>query len=272
MSTAKPDASAASAGATMIDAVLVEPSSESPPLPTLRLPPHALEYDELRAGSDLRREYRDGGAVTISAPAGEPSVTARRAALHTTGVSSAALCGIGMLLLLALAAPFSQRFARLDAALRHVAIVLFALFCGGLYVLIWKVRYGACLDALAEARRESAVLHAGAGRLLVETAGPDGPRSYDLPAADIRRVRVTHFPSMGHAGGAEAAVVACVKVDLTDGSSIRLLPGHHAMELRSVASSLTHALGIPPEGPLSDRNNRYIWTRLGVCRRDGGVI
>ena len=209
--------------------------------------PLPLVYDELPAGSDLRREFGADGSVTITAPAGEPSGAARRAAAHSTGLSSAGLCGLMLLLLLWPALPVFESVRRLDAGLRALATVLFTLFCGGVFLLVWKVRYGKWLDLLVEARREAVVVHADRRRLLIEIAGPRGNHSFDLPADQIRRI------SIGGDQRRLAEPVSLVKLELADGSVIPLLAGRHRAELTWAAATLTEALAVPaaPDGTLS---------------------
>jgi hypothetical protein len=205
--------------------------------------PVGLAYDELPPGSDLRREYGTDGSVTISAPAGEPSAAARRAAAQGTGVSSAAVCAVVLGVLVWITFGVSDSVRRLDPASRAGAVLLFGVFSGALFLLVWKVRYATRLDMLAEARRQAAVLHAHPNRLLVETAGPFGERSFDVPAGEIRRMQVVGEPWSGDGIAAES--VPCLRVQLTDGRVLRLMPGRHEAELRWAAAALGQALGKP---------------------------
>jgi hypothetical protein len=206
-------------------------AGESPPLP--------LAYDELPVGSDLRREYSADGAVTITAPAGEPSAAARRAAAHSTGLSTAALCALLLVLLIWPALPLVERVRRLDAGLRPLVMVLLALFVGGVFLLVWKVRYGAWLDLMTEARREAVILHADRSRLLIEIAGPNREQSFDLRAERIRCIR---------AGGAGRAAppMAMLTIEVSDGSTLALLVGRHRAELSWVASTVRETMGLAP--------------------------
>ena len=194
-----------------------------------------LEYDELPSGSDVRREYAPGGAVTITAPAGEPSAAARRAVAQRTGLSSAAFCAVALAAALWVGFGLFPSFARLDAALRAAAIVLFAVVCAGVFLLVWKVQYGTGVDLLIELCAESVILHADAHRLLVETAGPQGSHSFDLAAGEIVRVAVV-------SGRRSAQGVPCLTIDRAGGAALRILPGRHPAELQWVAATLRHAL------------------------------
>jgi hypothetical protein len=201
----------------------------------------ALSYDELPEGSDLRRDYRAGGAVTVTAPAGEPSVAARRSLAHRTGVFSAVVCTACMGMALWTAWP---AVIRLDAGLRATAAVLFAVLAGGSFLLVWKVGYGARLDLLADACRETVVLHADPRGLVIETAGPRGGQSLDLPAGEIRAIRsAVEIRGTGFAGGRlSAGSIPCLEIDRATGPALRLLAGRHPAELHWVAATLSQAL------------------------------
>ena len=196
--------------------------------------PLPLGYDELPPGSDLSRAYGDGGAVTITAPAGEPSASVCRGAAHGTGVWSATVTGLGLAVGLVLALGLSDSIRRLDSGLRLLAAALFLLFCGGVFLLVWRVRYAARLEALAQARRQAVVLDADGQRLLVETAGPPGPESLDIPADQIRAIGIIGY----------AESVLCLGVHLGGGTVLKLMPGRHPTELRWVAAALVQALGM----------------------------
>jgi hypothetical protein len=203
--------------------------------------PVGLAYDELPPGSDVRREYGADGAVTITAPAGEPSAAARRAAAQRTGVSSAIVCGFGLTFLLAVMLSVSNSSWRMHGAFRVGAVLLFGVVCAGVFLLAWWVSFRARLEALAEARRQAVVLHADARRLLVETAGPLGRESLDLAANDVEFVGVVAVPWTQ--GGSAPEAVPCLRVDLRDGRTLRLMPGRHEAELRWVGAALSQALG-----------------------------
>lgn len=193
----------------------------------------ALAYDELPAGSDLRREYGPGGAVTVTAPAGEPSVAARRATAQATGLASAVLCTASLAALLWVLWP---ALTRLDTGLRVAAGALFVVFSGGLFLLVWKVWYAAHLDLLTDARRETVVLHADARGLLIESQGPEGARSIEIPTGSALGVRP--------AGGWRAVeTIHCIKIERRDGATLCLLAGRHPAELRWVAATLRQSLG-----------------------------
>ena len=235
-------------------------ATSQPPAATAALPLHALAYDELPSGSDVRREYGSDGAVTIAAPAGEPSAAARRAAAQGTGVSSAALCGAVMLGLMWVGVT-SFGIGRLEVWARSLAGVLFAVVWGGVFLLAWKARYADRLDLLARARRESALLHATPWRLIIEKAGQGGLRSFDLPAGRVKGLRVVGEP-VGGDGAGSAESVPCLRVELTDGSAVYVMHGRHEVELQWVASTLEHCMGLAGAGQGGLRL-RTLW-RLGL--------
>ena len=219
----------------------------------------ALAYDELPPGSDVRREYGAGGELTITAPAGEPSEAARRAAAQSTGVSSAAFCAVGLAVLVWVALSTSDAVRRLGGGSRLTAVLLFGVVCCGIVLLVWKVSYDGRLGLLAEARRQSTVLHATPYRLLVETGGPFGEKSFDVAAGEVVALEVVGEPWAGDGGGA-ADSVPCLRVKLADGRVLRLMPGRHEAELRWVAAALGQALAKPVAAP-SARPGRTLWRR-----------
>jgi hypothetical protein len=100
----------------------------------------SLEYDDLPAGSDLRREYRPAG-VSIAVGGAEPSqralrVARQREALRAGFDTAVALCIILALgvLLLPNDVPRRVRLANLPIAVYP----LFGLFGAALYLLFWR--------------------------------------------------------------------------------------------------------------------------------------
>ena len=197
--------------------------------------PLALAYDELPPGSNLRREYRGSHAVTITAPPGEPSEAARRAAAHTTGLFSALLCAGLLSLALHVGWRLFPSVGRLDRPLLLAAAILFGCFAGGVFLLVWKVQYGARLDLLSDLCREAVVMYADGRRLLVEIAGPHGGRSHEFTASDIRRFDII-------SGGWTRRRVPCLTIRRRNNRTFRILAGRHPAELRWVAATLSQVL------------------------------
>lgn len=199
--------------------------------------PNTLAYDDLPPGSDLRRQYGEDGSVAITALAGEPSDAARRAALHVTGVFAALFSGSLLVSVGLLALALSNGPFRIHPALKLPAVFLFAVVCGGVFLLVWRIGFDNRMEWLSKARQQSTLLHASPGRLLVETSGPEGDRSLDLPADTIHSIR------LGPGGLLSREFVSCLQITTADGSVHRLLPGHHMGELRWVVDTLRQALG-----------------------------
>ena len=201
--------------------------------------PPPLAYDDLPPGSDLRRESSAGG-LTVIVPAGDVPQGMCRAASSAAMLWAAAVSAPLLGLLVAAGSlAYWDNLRRMEPALRAGAEVLFAAFALGLFALIWRTRRDAHLEALARGRRQSTVLHVTPLRLLIETTGPYGDASYDLPRDQVRSLDVCRFQA-GDAWGATVAL-PWVVITLTDGTSIRLLPGRDQIELRWVAGAVTQA-------------------------------
>jgi hypothetical protein len=217
--------------------VPAEPAPQSPPTPALPIARVALAYDELPAGSDLRREFGPDGSVTITAPAGEPSPALRRSMARDTAIYGAAFCAGPMAVLLWAAWPL---VARLDFPRRVTAMGLGVVLAGGIFLLVWKVWYGAHFDLVAKARREAAVLHADARGLLIETTGPEGPQSVEVPASEAIRISVVGWRF-------NRVPIPHIRIERPHAPAVRLLTGRDPAELRWVAATLAQALGRPDE-------------------------
>ena len=200
----------------------------------------ALQYDDLPAGSELRREYDGAGGVTITAPAGELPAPVRsaiaRAALIPASAALAAcvgLAGFGLQLIV--------RDNRLDPELRLPAIVALAIVAGGVFLLVWFTQSSRNAEAAANARQQSTALHATRARLLIESSGPWGNRSAELPVGEIAYVQVVRErldPTL------RTGPIPCVQVQLRNGTRHLLLGGHHPAELRWAAAALSQATGV----------------------------
>lgn len=211
-------------------------------------PLHTLVYNELPLGSDLRREYGPGGAVTITAPAGEPSEAVRRLAALQTGLSAAIVCGAIVFLLVAwAAAAVLPAFRRLDPGMRLLAMLLFAVICGGLFLLVWKVRFANRLDRLEKARSQAIVIHADSFGVIVEATSPAGDTSYELSAADLRGIHVVVRDPDQTWGRPEWGPGVRLQIELANGSFVPLLYGRHPAEIEWVAASIWRALEGCPE-------------------------
>ena len=217
--------------------------------------PSVLSYDDLPPGSDLRREYdpsaNDPAAVvTIIVPGGAVPADVRRKESRAALVRAAWLAAV-LVLILGFAAYVAYRdnVRRLDPGLRLGAQALAIAFTLCLFLLLWRIDRDVRLDALGRARLQATILHANHQELLIETSGPFGQASHRLARDKVRGFTVEHFAP------AEASLVAValrwLVVHLDDGSSVRLLPGREAAEIRWVVLSLQKALhagrGEPPK-------------------------
>jgi hypothetical protein len=200
-----------------------------------------LAYDDLPPDSDLRREVSADG-LTVIAPAGEVSSTSRRA------VSIAAMCwaavlgtaGVG-LLTAAGAVAFWDNVRRMDPPLRLGAEVLYAAFAGGVFAMLWRVRREAWLEALAEGRRQSTILHATPERLVIETSGPYGAASHVLPCDRIRSIDAR---ALRPPGGMGSPAVPWLVITLTDGSRVSTFPARDLAELQWATGALEQVLRV----------------------------
>ena len=195
-----------------------------------------LAYDDLPPGSDIRREY-DGESVQITVPAGEPPAAVIKQAAYDA-LSRGAASSWALLLLAFVAFYLGIRANRISGATLLWAWTFFAAFCGALVMLVSWIRYGIALDALRTGRRQATIIAATRERLLIETAGPFGTVSIDLP-----RERVATIDT-----------AAGVVLDQNERSHrlnyLRigehvLLPGRDRREVEWVAAALRNVLQVP---------------------------
>lgn len=195
--------------------------------------PHPLTYDTLPAGSTLRREVADG-VLTITAAAQVPDAQMKRRMRQRSALPAAMLSGA---MLVAFIAAFGSTYLahrrHIGAALGVVLFVAFVVFCSALFLFTWKAQFGARIDVLERALKETTILAASPGRLQIETSGPRGSASYDLPseALNLRIARSSvHPPHL------------CLEIVARDGIAIQLLAGREEAELRWVSHWLQAAL------------------------------
>jgi hypothetical protein len=209
----------------------------------------ALAYDELPEGSELRREFDGRGGVTITAPAGEVPVAVRRAAVRA-GLLPASVASVLCFLVIGGIVLKAARTNDLEPSLRPVAAVALGVLGTGVFLFVWLKYSSMVFYVLQDARRQSSVLHANAGRLLFETAGPMDNSSLEIAVTDIESLHVVHEIR-------RSARLPCLKLVLRNGSSHLLLAGHHLTELRWASAALSEAMEIPAvtsdEGRLTPR-------------------
>ncbi len=194
-----------------------------------------LNYDALPEGSDIRVELDPAGAgVRITVPAGEPP----RAALKQTAYDA---LGVGAvqswaLLLLALVVfMIGIRANRISGAALTWAWAFFAVFCAAIVLLVSWVRYGVMLDAIRLGRRQMTVIAATREQLLIETTGPFGASSVNLPANAVIKLHAQR-----HALRDQRAILRRVHVLLitVDNQALHFLPARDPRELRIVIAIL----------------------------------
>ena len=199
---------------------------------------HALTYDTFPPHSSLRREVVNG-SVKITAAAEEPGPRARRverqrAALGGALLSAALLAAF----VLAVASTYLAHRRYMGFWLFTVLVAAFVVFCAALFLLMWRTAYAARIERLERAMRQTTILVASPGRLLVETAGPFGQASYDLCTRVGGPYRVADF-RLGFIDRHN-----CLLIVLVTGQLIRVLPGRDQAELHWVARTLRGTIGM----------------------------
>ena len=207
--------------------------------------PELLAYDDLPAGSDLAREFAPDGGVTITAAIREPSGRAirwarRRAVPRAALITVLALAGviaIGALVL---------RQARSGLSLRYLPAVVFpllGLLSAAIFLLAWHATASRCIDALHESRRQVTIISADPNTLRVQSGGPFGPQSHDIPAPRVRAVRLSWNPETDW----HSMHRRVLEVALDDSTSITLFPGRDDSELTWIAATLRRVLSVPQQ-------------------------
>ena len=202
------------------------------------VPAPTLAYDDLPPGSDIRRVH-EAHRIQITVPAADPP----RAALKQAALDAlawGAVISAPVLLLAAIVFYLGIRANRVSGELLTLAYAFFAIFCAAIVMLISWVRYGMTADALRAGRLQATIIAATPQRLLIETAGPFGAVSYDLPREKIAAISI--------GGGVmeddrrTLRPVRRLELKLTDGRLIRLLPGRDPRELRWVCGVIKHIM------------------------------
>jgi hypothetical protein len=199
---------------------------------------HVLTYDTFPPHSSLRREVMNG-SIKITAAAEEPGPRARRVELQRAALGGALLsAALLAAFVLAVASTYLAHRRHMGFWLFTVLVISFAVFCAALFLLLWRAAYAARIEKLERAMRQTTILVASPGRLLVETAGPFGQQSHDLCTRVGGPYRVTDF----QLGSIERHT--CLLIVLATGQRIRVLPGRDDAELDWVARTLRGTIGI----------------------------
>ena len=188
----------------------------------------ALSYDTLPANSTLRREV-ENGVLKITAAAEEPGPAARRGAQILAAIPAAFLSlAVLVAFLMALAPTYVANRRNIGWALSIILVIAFVVFCAALFLFVWKAQFAARMEALERALRQTTILAASPGKLLIETAGPFGQASYEF-AAPLFRV-------------AKSRDMSCLEIDDPSGDPLQVLRGRSAAELVWVMRGLRAAI------------------------------
>ncbi len=190
---------------------------------------HSLTYDSFPPHSTLRRETV-GEVMKITAAAEEPSAHARRLEMQRAALSAAVLCAALLAgFLLAISSTYRSHRQYMGSALFAVLVAAFVIFCIALFLLLWKTQFASRIAALERALRQTTIIAASPGRLLIETAGPFGQASHDLDGSTLsfRRGRLRL-----------ERPVDCLDIISMEHRVIQVLPGRDEAELGWVVRTL----------------------------------
>jgi hypothetical protein len=191
--------------------------------------PVPLTYDTLPPHSRLRREFADG-VLKIIAAVEEPGPLVRRAALLHTALPAAMISVAALLVGFAIFGSMYLVNRRLMPEwLSLVLGAAFVVVCAALFALVWRIRYTSRLERIEKALRQSTIIAASFGRLLIETDGPFGAASHDL-RSDLRGIGVVSCSTDSN--------LECLRIGLMDGTRIEILAGRDRIELDWVARQL----------------------------------
>ena len=201
-----------------------------------------LSYDDLPPGSDIRRDISDDDErsvyLTVPATADLPPAVTKQALIDAV-MSSLPL---SVVLLVASLGVFAAglRINGISGPTLPWAWAFFATFCMALVGLVVWVRFGVLSDAARLGREQATVLAATRNRLLIETTGPFGVASYDLPAQNVRALTVARSAVADDRNHARR--LWHLVIGLSDGRRIVILPGRDERELRWVRGTVGQVL------------------------------
>ena len=199
-----------------------------------------LAYDDLPPGSDIRRSY-DGDAVQMTVPAGEPPLAVLQQAAYEA-LASGAVSSCALLLLACIVFYFGIRTNRISGVTLTWAWIFFAIFCAALVMLVCWIRYGLLTDGLRAGRRQTTIIAANPQRLLIETAGPFGTASHDLPREAITRIQFVRAPMRDQTGHSHRT--CHLQFALRDGRTLAILPARDPRELHWIMTAIARTMSI----------------------------
>ena len=199
---------------------------------------HQLTYDNLPSHSRLQREYVDG-VLKITAGSEEPGPLVRRAALLRAAVPASLICFCTLVVGLAIfGATYEEHRRYMSSALSAALFIAFVVFCAALLALVWRIQFAARIEAVETALRQTTILAASRGRLIVESSGPFGAVSHDVKFDSPDRALDSILLSRCD----DRFQIGILEIVLKDGARIRVLPGRDDTELRWVANALLSAI------------------------------
>jgi hypothetical protein len=209
-----------------------------------------LAYDALPPGSDIRIEQSpeltritvpgtDLPRMTVPPDPDVPRAVTKQAALDA--LARGAIHSCPLLVLALIVFYFGIRANRISGATLMWAWGFFAIFCAAIVALIVWVRYGMLMEALRHGRQQMTVIAATQQRLLIETAGPFGVMSLEMPTESIVSLRSV----VGRLGDRRERswTMRYLSISWRDGRRVLLLPGRDPAELQTVIACLKSALG-----------------------------
>jgi hypothetical protein len=203
-----------------------------------------LPYDDLPPGSDVRRTLAEN-TLHITIPAGEPPAHALKQSAYDA-LASGALLSAPMLAFACVIFYLGIRANRVSGVALTWAWAFFAVFCAAIVMLTAWIRFGVLSDVLRLGRRQSTVLAATEARLIIETSGPFGAASLDLPRQSIRRISIARAAILDHRSHRRR--VQHMLITLNNGRAIALLPARDPREIQCIARMIAQTMRLtPPE-------------------------
>jgi hypothetical protein len=193
-----------------------------------------LTYDNLPRRSALLREVLPDGIIITSA-AREPDQHARASARNGAVIAAAAISGAALLICATIFG--AQAYAHRNTLPRGTGLIA-GVFCIALFAFVWQLKSVARIHALGRALAQNTVLAARAGRVLVESIGPLGETSLDVPCSMIGEIRVIKRIRLDRCDG---QAFSCLEIELANSQRVQTLLGHDLSDLIFVKRALDAA-------------------------------
>lgn len=190
--------------------------------------PHALTYDTQPPHSRVRREI-EAGVLKLTILPEEPGPVIRRLILFRSAIPAALICcGVLLLCLAVFGGLFLTNRRGFSIELMLTLVLAFIIFCIALFAFIWRIQYYTHLDRCRTALKQTTLIAASIGRLIIESAGPGGSASHDLH--DVQAIV---------RNGDRIQIVR------NQGPAISILHERDPAELSWIARALSAALNLP---------------------------